>query len=407
MKVSCTLKPMQHFLVFGNHPRLSLAEFKAIRQDIEKPMIIGSAAIVQDANWNGDILMQRLGGTVKLGDIVGTLAVDTCDADAIFALVDSRLRRPSADFGWTVFGGSKGFAYTLSRMAIPFKKVLKTNGISSRWVTAEHGGEISPAAVAKLKLTSDGVDICLFPEAGLVHVGLTTHVQDADSWSLRDYGRPARDDKNGMLPPKLARMMVNIANIPRNGTLVDPFCGSGTVCMEATLCTHASHIIGSDIVAKQIADSIRNQEWLVKNGIYREDDISRLKLFVSDVKKIGSHIANSSVDAVVTEGYLGPTLRGNEDVEILRKNVTLVKELWHETLKALHPALKKDGIVVCIWPGYKTTKGSAFVSLELDLENLGYVLVEPVGDWEKNHGPLVYSRPDQHITRRIVVLKKI
>ena len=35
-------------------------------------------------------------------------------------------------------------------------------------------------------------------------------MQDFEQWGARDYGRPSRDAVRGMLPPKLARMMVNL-----------------------------------------------------------------------------------------------------------------------------------------------------------------------------------------------------
>lgn len=397
---------MSHFLVFGTHPRLSLAEFKAVRPQLTKPLLVGSAILVEDPDWDSQVLMNTLGGTVKLGDILGSLPAEECTADSIYAFFKDRLPDHSIDFGWTVYGGSKGKSQSLGKLAIPFKRTLKANGVSSRWVTGEHGEDISPAAIAKLKMTTEGADICLFPVEGRVYIGITTEVQDADAWSKRDYGRPARDDKNGMLPPKLARMMVNLAQVPHGGTLIDPFCGGGTISMEAALITDAAHIINSDIESRQVADTILNQSWLIAQSILRPTDADRLRTFQSDVRRIEGHITAESVDRVVTEGYLGPPLHGYENQEDLEKNAAVIKQLWVEALRALHPLLKKNGRIIGVWPGFRTAKGKTHVDVEQELTQLGYVLESPLGDWEVSGGPLVYGRPNQYVTRRIVLLRK-
>ena len=57
-------------------------------------------------------------------------------------------------------------------------------------------------------------------------LGQTLVVQPFKVLSKRDFGRPARDDHSGMLPPKLAQIMINLAR--RNDdistkTILDPF----------------------------------------------------------------------------------------------------------------------------------------------------------------------------------------
>jgi tRNA G10 N-methylase Trm11 len=390
---------MTHYLVFGTHPRLSLAEFLAVKPDIGEPVICGNAALVTDRAWDGPVLMNILGGTVKLGNVLGDLATAECTPERIADLLGPRLRGPSLDFGWSVFGGAKASHAKLSKLAIPFKKELKARGIASRWVTGEHGAELSPAAVAKLKLTTEGLDVCLLVHGETVSVGLSTDVQDADAWSLRDYGRPSRDEMNGMLPPKLARMMVNLAKTPENGVILDPFCGGGTIAMEAAIATHASQIISSDLEPKQIADAEKNATWLISQRILRPEDANRMRTIVSDVRRIKTHLKNASIDRVITEGYLGPPLRGSETQMQLDKNAAQISGLWTETLKALAPLLMTGGIVVGIWPAFKTSHGMARVDLTDALAGLGYESIEP---WL-----LLYQRPDQKVARRIVILRKI
>ena len=396
---------MNHFLIFGTHPRLSLAELRAVRPDLAPPLCIGSAVACETGEWDGAVLMNRLGGTVKLGDIIGDLPLAACSAADIAGMLSDRIPTRSFDFGWTVFANAKATKQKLSKLAIAFKKEMKARGIGSRWVTGDQTTELSPAAVAKLKLTTEGLDLCLSVDDGRVLIGLTTDVQDADAWGLRDFGRPRRDNENGMLPPKLARMMVNLAQVPHGGTLLDPFCGGGTVLMEGALATDAAHLIGSDNDAKQVGDTIANNAWLIEKKIARADDAGRFRAFLSDVKKVSQHLAPASVDRIVTEGFLGPPLRGHETAVMLEKNTREITRLWIDTLTALRPILKSRGRIVSIWPAFKSAHGMARVDLTDHLNRLGYHMVDALGDWETSKGPLIYQRPDQRVSRRIVIIE--
>ncbi len=128
-----------------------------------------------------------------------------------------------------------------------------------------------------------------------------------DEWSERDYGKPAGDKFSGMMPPKLARMLVNLALDPKNSNtkilnskqiqnpkskiqnslefenlnldivsdlefcasdlrplVVDPFCGSGNILMEAKML--GCEVMGSDISAKAVEDTRANLNWLVQKS---------------------------------------------------------------------------------------------------------------------------------------------
>jgi tRNA (guanine10-N2)-dimethyltransferase len=58
------------------------------------------------------------------------------------------------------------------------------------------------------------------------------------------------------LHPKFARALVNLAEVPAGGRLLDPFCGTGAIIAEASLVGLRS--IGSDFSEKMIAGATRN-----------------------------------------------------------------------------------------------------------------------------------------------------
>lgn len=149
-------------------------------------------------------------------------------------------------------------------------------------------------------------------------------VQPFKELSFRDYGRPARDDKSGMLPPKLAQIMINLSGANPDRAALDPFCGSGTILTEAMLMGF-KNIIGSDISGKALRDTKDNIAW-----IQSKFQISNFnfQLFNSGAARISEHTAPNSIDAIITEPYLGPQ-RGQFEISKTAKNL---EQLYSESL---------------------------------------------------------------------------
>ena len=104
------------------------------------------------------------------------------------------------------------------------------------------------------------------------------------------------------LHPKLARALVNLSSIKKGETLLDPFCGTGGIIIEAGLI--GAKILGSDIEKKMIEGCKKTLEF------YR---IKEYELFCSDIGDIHKFVKNS-VDAVVTDLPYGKstTTKGEE-----------------------------------------------------------------------------------------------
>jgi len=107
------------------------------------------------------------------------------------------------------------------------------------------------------------------------------------------------------MPPKLARCMVNLAQ-PRAGELVlDPFCGTASMLIEAGLI--GCRVVGFDAKKRMIRGSLRN---LVHYGVQPEG------LAVADAK----NLPISKVDCIVTDPPYGrsATTLGRETGQIVR-----------------------------------------------------------------------------------------
>ncbi len=201
-----------------------------------------------------------------------------------------------------------------------------------------------------------------------------------------------------MLPPKLARTMLNLAGVDHTSAVLDPFCGSGTVLMEAAL-LGAKTIIGSDLSSKAVHDSQINTEWIQK----KEHFHANVRIFISDVRHLSDHLQDELITSVITEPYLGTPLRGGEAQDALEKQSLILRALYKDALRALHNILTPGGIIVMVFPEF-THSGNRISSIEEhDFPSLGFSIEALLP--EKTS--LLYRRPNQHVGRRLYRLKKI
>jgi len=126
------------------------------------------------------------------------------------------------------------------------------------------------------------------------------------------------------LHPKLARAMVNLSSIKKNDVLLDPFCGTGGILIEAGLI--GIRVIGSDIEDKMVKGCRENLDFY---------NIKNYELFSSDIGNITDHI--SKVDAVVTDlPYGKSTTTKGEDIY----------KLYERSFKSISHVLRKGGRAV-------------------------------------------------------------
>ena len=238
-------------------------------------------------------------------------------------------------------------------------------------------------------------------------IGKTAAVQPYEAWSKRDYGRPHADPKSGMLPPKVARMAVNIAlsffPITNNQlpiTLLDPFCGMGTIVGEAVL-RHA-HVIGTDQSQEVVVRAQANLDWLAKT--YELNITSRF--IGASAEHISEYLDAGTVDCIVTEPFMGNTQIGTltaqniskADFEKLKNRIRGLEKLYIGCLREWQSVLKEDGVIVIAFPEYAIGGRLFFVKKVIDMcENLGYTVVQ---------GPIEYSRPQAIVRRKFYVLRK-
>ncbi|MCD4694329.1 methyltransferase domain-containing protein [bacterium] len=391
---------MKYLFVLGKNHNLSLAEILAIFKDKKIEIINKSIITLETGEIHPEKLIKNLGGIIKIGVVKKELKKDTEEIKKnILDLIKIKANNLE---GKTKFGLSQygKIDLNIKKIGMEIKKNLKEIGINSRLVTSREKS-LSSVVVETNKLTKGGVEIILCGDQDKIIIGQTSCVQDFRSLSFRDYGRPARDDYSGMIPPKLAQIMLNLCSLneEKNSLILDPFCGSGTILTEAMLMDY-KNIVGSDISERAIKNSEKNINWIKEK--YSLKNINH-NLYKHSSKKLTEIIKQSSVDGIVTEPYLGPQ-RGEIN---FKKIIKELENLYSNSLKEFEKILKPDKRIVMVWPVFE--KGETFINPNLNKLKI----INPLQNKNNFQGfitskrnTIIYSRDNQRVYREIIILKK-
>ncbi len=387
------------FFILGSHSRLSIAEIKAALGDISILSESDSVLITEKIDENLGDLQERLAGTIKIGNIIGE--IPEWDEQGVIDLITSQASQAAGknkiSFGMSVYNlgdkqRTKRIEKEMKALGGAVKNSLKELGRPVRFVSSKEP-ILSSVIVEENGLLPSGGEFVFFVDKNKILIGQTEAVQDFKNWSKRDFGRPYRDAKNGMLPPKLARMMINLSGMdPKGKTLMDPFCGSGTVLMEGMLLGFEK-FIGSDISKQMIEDSRKNLGWFT--GKY-ELESKDLTLHVSRAQDLNG-LVEQSVDLIVTEPFLGTPRRGTVDPDEFEEISDELMAIYEPSFKTLFNLLKPSGKCVVVFPAFKN-EHRAFERLPVKsmLEAIGF----------KIELQELYQRNDQFIGRDLFVLSK-
>ena len=395
---------MKYFFILGNNPTLSLTEIASVLNlKPNQVLFLSEDSLVVDVadSFDAEKLINKLGGTIKIADCKSQIADLT--AEKIIELFELNNGHQKINFGFSYYGAGK---FDEKSLAMELKRKLKEDGVNSRWVTSKEK-QLSSVVVEQNKLTSDkGVEIIIIKNRDNYYIGKTLVVQPFKELSKRDYGRPSRDDYSGMLPPKLAKIMINLASDNIKHKLLDPFCGSGTVLTESLLMGY-KNITGADKSAKAVDDTKKNVSWLRENYQLPNANVNIMQW---DVRNLSQKIKQNSIDVIVAEAYLGPS-RMKENEKELRFVVRELESLYEQAFKQFAKILRTKGRVVIVLPVFKFSQATVFLSSKYI--NDDFNIINPLKDFPKNsvfkltnRSTIVYGRPSQKIWREIFILEK-
>ena len=394
---------MKYFFVLGTNTALSIAELAAV-VDLKKADLLAVDFLVweTDTEISSESLIKRLGGVIKIGEIKDEIRGNN-EEGLLKSLTElAKIKKYQSKEGKFNFGFSDYGKYQFNKqnLGLKLKKYFSEESISSRFVISREK-TLSSVVVTQNKLIARGIEFTLIKEGDKILIGETLSVQPFKDLSRRDYGRPARDDESGMLPPKLAQIMINLAQVQNyNDVIVDPFCGSGTILSEAMLAGY-KHLFGSDVSPRAIDDTHKNISWT--RELYDVKDVN-IKILVKNVVNLSKFIKAGFAEAIITEPFLGPQ-RGLIDFKTVARNL---EELYSLAIKEFQIVLKKSGRVVMIWPLFY---GQKPITPNFDGFKMLNMIPEKLRTSEfikkNNRETIIYGRPGQKVYREIVVLEKL
>lgn len=353
--------------------------------------------------------IEQLGGTLKAGKVV--LDVPRGNWRHISEEIVRNYSHEWSGHDGKITLGISVYGYDahprdVQKTGLIIKKNLKKSGTSLRLIpNSEPALNTATSHHNKLGLSPHKVELLIIHnQSGRWIVAESTGAQNITALAARDQARPKRDAFVGMLPPKLALLMTNLAagktfeearndentNRPR---LLDPFCGTGVVLQEAALLGY--DVYGTDLSDKMIDYSKINLDWLrtTKN-------IS----FTAELQQGDAMAAQwqQPIDLIVSETYLGQPFSAPPSPKKLEEVRGNVNHITSAFLKNLRTQIASGTPLCLAIPAWRNGDGRIdHLPLTRSLKDLGYNQVELSN--VKPH-ELLYYREDQVVARELLIL---
>ncbi|HPD98676.1 MAG TPA: DNA methyltransferase [Candidatus Saccharibacteria bacterium] len=393
---------MQYIAVLGRQPEFGLAELESL---------LGSQAItpigggVANIAYDHTIPFARFGSVIKFAKVHQT--IDTPSAHAVVSafykyIASEHPYEQGVKLKIGISDYSKTFSrHTLGQLGLTLKKELKKEGYSVR-IVPNKSPILGSAQVIHNNLTAPhGIEFVMFKQAGALHYATSVYEQDIEAYTARDQARPMRDARVGMLPPKLAQTIINLATgkttdwQPAGHTVLDPFCGTGVILQEALLMGY--DVYGTDLEPRMIDYSQQNLLWLTERNAHIPKNI---RLQVGDAS---SYTWQAPLDFIAAETYLGRPLTGLLQQSDLVDLVQSVNTLHKKVLINIHSQISANTRLCLAVPAWRTKKGFAHLPILDQLDKMGYNRIEFTHAKAKD---LIYIRDNQFVGRELVVLQK-
>lgn len=290
----------------------------------------------------------------------------------------------------------------VQKTGLLIKKKLRDSGTSLRLIpNPEIALNTAASHHNKLGLSPTKVELLVVraPNNRLI-IAESVGAQNITALAARDQARPRTDAFVGMLPPKLARMMINLSGETKPGRLWDPFCGTGTVLQEARL--KGIDVYGSDLSQKMVDYATENMQWL--DNKYQIDP--QWQVFQADATDIKLNTAQKSeITRIVCEAYLGQPFSAPPKPAKLTAVRGNCNHIISQFLVNIRSQINLNTTLVVAVPAWRDHRGK-FTHLPLidQLADLGYrrLHLNLVSDEQ-----LLYYRQNQVVAREILLLKPL
>lgn len=362
---------------------MSIVEAEALFGSIE---ILNGQAIGVTAN---DINIDTMGGAIKVGEIITRVNRKTSSSKLITILQDyikTHFSKRKFNFGLSYYGDR----LHSQQLGMQLKQSLKKDDLNPRLVVAD-GSSLNAASIINNHLIDKGIELLLINTPTDIVIARTTAVQDINSYSKRDYHKPCRDNQVGMLPPKLSQILINLCSPSLEGIIIDPFCGSGGLLMEAGLMGYRAE--GSDINPKMTECAKLNTQWLQQN--YHSSPITILPS-CDATKRNYDHLEYY----IATEGFLGENFTTQPTTQQVLNQKPILERLYIDFFTNLRQQKSQPSAISMCAPYWILNHQEVTLDIIDEIGKLGYNYSEFKSVRSQ---VLRYYRPGQNTGRQILL----
>lgn len=385
-------------LVLGRQPALGMAEAERLF-GADKLTPLGMQAVVIDIPPS-DIDFKRIGGSTRLAKLLTYLPYTDWQKIEDYLVQELPkhtccLPEGKINIGLSVYG-FKISPKRVNATGLTLKKAVKNppdgEGRSAR-IVPNKALELNTAQVLHNHLTGPtSMELLLIRDGNRTALAQTVEVQDIEAYAARDQARPARDARVGMLPPKLAQIIINLTNPKPTQMVLDPFCGTGVILQETLLMGFMAY--GTDIEPRMTEYSTRNLAWLHKT----QHTNAFNKVETGDAT---TYKWPEKFQRIASETYLGRPFSSEPKPEVLREIMQDVDTIHRKFLQNVAKQTK-PGFRMCIAvPAWFTKNGIKHLKTLDNLDELGYTRLRFV---HADTRDLIYHRENQVVGRELVTL---
>lgn len=262
--------------------------------------------------------------------------------------------------------------------------------------------EQTPFQYHKENISRRGFEVTGFVIKSKVFFGITKWVTNPLVDIKQDEGRKVRFFTHGT-SIKLARSLVFLSQIQKGGTLLDPFCGTGTILLEGL--KQGLNVIGIDKDPKCFRASKENLNQYTLHFPSKNQVKEKWKVFKQDSRHLSTILTNK-VEAIVTEPYLGPFLNELPEEYEAESIMSNLEQLYVSVLKTSKEFLKTNSKVVMIVPEYQYSDKLVIKPNIEKIANRSSLVLETESAFFSLTTPISIGRKHNIIGRRLAVFSK-
>jgi tRNA G10 N-methylase Trm11 len=323
---------MKYIFILGRDPELSVLEIESYLESRgyhHKILTDDGVRLVADIKgFKPQKAIKELGGTQKIAEIIDSI-------ENIYTGKSNKIRYAVSNYT------DEEDQELLQDLKYYFKSIKVKAGLKKSSLSPY----LSPSEAQNV------LEIILYQNI----MAKTVAVFDPKEHKFRDTKRPEQRPLH-TISIRLAKILINLAKAKPGETLLDPFCGIGTMLQEAIL--QDINAIGVEKDPKVTKQAKINLKWVEKH--YKTS--AKYEVYALDSRNLSRKV--KTCDIVASEPFMGPFLHKLPTESEARKTIRQLRPLYEKVLQELKKVTKKR--IVIIAPRFKTRNRK---QIHLNLEN--------------------------------------